>query len=155
MRALSLISSTSTFEFGASNTLSHSCSFIQAVSMVLIDTKKTRLLHCIITICVYLYKTTFGRDATVQSLLLKEFQDLCSFRDSHLTRIFLDKYGFDGVIVCDNDKALWEAHPRMDSKVRGRKGCTEQSSEMYTFARGAPRAELASKISPSSETKNA
>ena len=40
------------------------------------------------------------------ALLLKECQDPRGFGDSQLTHIFLDDYGLDGVIVCDNDKAL-------------------------------------------------
>ncbi len=51
-------------------------------------------------------QTTFGSNATITALLLKECQDLRGLRDSQLTRIFLDKYGLDGIIVCDNDKAL-------------------------------------------------
>ena len=39
-------------------------------------------------------------------LLLKACQDLRGFRGSQVTGIFLNNYGLDGVIVCDNDKAL-------------------------------------------------
>ena len=44
------------------------------------------------------------------ALLLKASQDLCGLRDSQFTRLFLNNYGLDGVILGDNDKALLRKH---------------------------------------------
>ena len=63
-------------------------------------------------------------------LLLKECQDCRGLRDSQLTRILLDNHGLDGVVVCDNDKALCGNTPK-EVELRDRKPIINRAREMY------------------------